>query len=178
MKDIVTEALKFASIHHAAIGQRRKYTHKPYIVHPIAVADILCDYSIGTVTDEMIAAAYLHDTVEDTDATMEDIVQFGDTVYDYLYWLTDIAVPSDGNRAVRIAKNIVHIANAPAAAQTIKAADISHNVLDIVYHDVNFGRVYVKEKRNMQSVLTKADVGVLKYMDSVLTNAENFLLKL
>ena len=66
--ELVRRAFAFAKAAHEAVGQLRKYTSDPYIVHPTEVADI-----VQTVahTEVMVAAALLHDTVEDTDASME-----------------------------------------------------------------------------------------------------------
>jgi (p)ppGpp synthase/HD superfamily hydrolase len=71
-------ALEFATTAHASINQRRKYTGEPYIVHPIAVAELVRSVPH---TPEMIAAAYLHDVVEDTPVTIEEIrEEFGPQV--------------------------------------------------------------------------------------------------
>lgn len=70
------EALAFAAAKHA--GQTRKMTKTPYFLHPMEVAAI-----VGTMTDDetVIAAALLHDTVEDTDATLPEIAgRFGERV--------------------------------------------------------------------------------------------------
>ena len=63
-------AREFATQAHRRIDQRRKYSKQAYEVHLKAVADL-----VASVTDdqEMIAAAWLHDTVEDTPATLGDI---------------------------------------------------------------------------------------------------------
>ena len=71
--DIFDEALCFAIEKHS--GQVRKLNNSPYILHPLEVAEI-----VGTMTSdrEVLAAAVLHDTVEDTDATLEEIrAKFG-----------------------------------------------------------------------------------------------------
>lgn len=66
--DLFDRALCYAIEKHS--GQRRKLANTPYILHPMEVAAI-----VGTMTDnqETLAAAVLHDTVEDTDATLEEI---------------------------------------------------------------------------------------------------------
>jgi len=82
---------------HQRIGQQRKYNNQPYDVHLHAVAKL-----VASVTDdpEMIAAAWLHDTVEDTPATLDDIAEsFGTAVAELVESLTDVSMPSDGNRA-------------------------------------------------------------------------------
>ena len=70
MHDLVHEAMKFATEVHRGIDRRRKYSKQPYEVHLKAVAQI-----VASVSDdpEMIAAAWLHDTVEDTPATIDEI---------------------------------------------------------------------------------------------------------
>ncbi len=66
--DIFEKAVCFATEKHS--GQVRKLCNSPYILHPMEVAAI-----VGTMTDdkEVLAAAVLHDTVEDTDTTLEEI---------------------------------------------------------------------------------------------------------
>lgn len=152
---IVERARVFATAAHAAVGQVRKYTFEPYIVHPTEVASI-----VATVphTDEMLAAAYLHDTVEDTDVTILDIqIEFGNEVASLVSWLTDVSRPEDGNRAVRKAMDRAHIAMAPAGAQTVKLADLIANTRSIVAHDPAFAKIYLAEKRMLLEVLTRGD---------------------
>ena len=69
-QDLVACARDFGSHAHRRIDQTRKYTHQPYEVHLKAVAKLL-----GEVIDdpEVIAAAWLHDTVEDTPVTLEEL---------------------------------------------------------------------------------------------------------
>ena len=58
-------------------GQRRR-SGQPYITHPVAVATELADLGLGTPT---LVAALLHDTVEDTPATLQDVSEgFGEEV--------------------------------------------------------------------------------------------------
>lgn len=76
--DLIENALIFATQAHS--GQKRKNSTTPYILHPIEAAVIA-----STITDdpEIIAAVILHDTVEDTDVTSDDIrTEFGDRVAD------------------------------------------------------------------------------------------------
>jgi guanosine-3',5'-bis(diphosphate) 3'-pyrophosphohydrolase len=155
MTDLVTRARVFATAAHAAVSQLRKYTFEPYIVHPAEVANMV--ESIGG-TPEMIAAAWLHDVVEDTGVTLELIrAEFGDEVADLVGWLTDVSRPDHGNRAARKAVDRAHTAAAPAAAQTIKLADLIANTRSIVEHDEEFARVYLAEKRALLEVMTKGD---------------------
>ena len=65
---MINEAIKFASLAH--MGMRRKGNDQPYIFHPLEVLNLV---SMMTLDEEVLCAAILHDTVEDTDATIEDI---------------------------------------------------------------------------------------------------------
>ena len=152
---IVERARVFATAAHAAVGQLRKYTFEPYIVHPREVAQIV--ESAGG-TPEMIAAAWLHDTVEDTGVTIETIrEEFGSEVAELVGWLTDVSRPEQGNRAVRKAIDRAHTAAAPGAAQTVKLADLISNTRSIVAYDPKFAVTYLAEKRALLEVMTKAD---------------------
>ena len=76
--DLVPRAMQFAIQAHERIDQRRKYSNQPYDTHLKAVADMVASVS-GDL--EMLAAAWLHDVVEDTAATIEDVRQeFGNGV--------------------------------------------------------------------------------------------------
>lgn len=146
-------ALAFATQAHA--GQVRRYTQEPYIVHPIAVAEIVQSVQH---TPAMVAAALLHDCVEDTDAAHEDIDrEFGREVGNLVYWLTDVSQPLDGSRSIRKQMDRSHIANAPAAAHTIKLADLIDNTKSISKYDPHFWKVYRQEKLLLLEVLTKGD---------------------
>jgi hypothetical protein len=151
MQDLVKRARKFATQAHRRIDQRRKYTNQPYDAHLKAVADI-----VATVSDdpETIASAWLHDTLEDTPATFEDIeAEFGSTIAIMVDELTDVSRPSDGNRAVRKAIDREHLAHAGRNAKTVKLADLIDNCRDIVKHDEAFGRIFVTEASALLEVL-------------------------
>ena len=157
--NMVERARVFATATHAAVKQVRKYTFEPYIVHPTEVAGI-----VATVphTNEMLAAAWLHDTVEDTGVSIVDIqVEFGNEVASLVSWLTDVSTPEQGNRAVRKAIDREHTAMAPAAAQTVKLADLIANSRSILAHDPAFARVYLEEKRMLLEVLTRGDATLM-----------------
>ncbi|MGD8533445.1 MAG: HD domain-containing protein, partial [Gammaproteobacteria bacterium] len=143
MDDLVARAQDFAVNAHRRIDQRRKYSGQPYDAHLKAVAAI-----VRSVTDdpEIIAAAWLHDTLEDTPATYEQLeAEFGERVAHMVAELTDVSRPTDGNRAVRKAIDRRHLARASSRAKTVKLADLIDNCSDIVKHDPKFGRVFVTE---------------------------------
>ena len=171
----VLRAIRFAHGKHQEVGQRRKWSGAPYIVHPIAVSRILM--TIVEPTNAMLVAAILHDTVEDTNTTLEDIKYlFGKEVADLVYWLTDVAVPEDGNRAKRMQINRDHIAQAPSEAQTIKAADIMHNIDGCVDVAGKFAMKYIPEQREKFKILTKADPRIMAELDKILSREEQKLI--
>ena len=157
--DIVQKAQIFAIAAHAAVQQKRKYTGEPYIVHPAEVASIVA--SVPGSTEDMVAAAWLHDVVEDTGVTTLDIhMNFGPEIAALVGWLTDVSKPEDGNRAKRKAIDREHTAQAPAEAQTIKLADLISNSKSIMAHDPDFAKTYLEEKRLLLEVMTKGDRGL------------------
>jgi (p)ppGpp synthase/HD superfamily hydrolase len=148
---LTQRAAEFAAKAH--YGQVRKYTGEPYFTHPVNVAGLVRD---AGGTDEMIAAAYLHDTLEDTDTHWWDLYdEFGPTVMAYVLWLTDPSL--QGNRAYRKAAARAQLATAPPEVQTIKLADLIDNTASIVQNDPKFAKVYLEEKRLLLQVLIKGD---------------------
>ena len=157
--DVVRKAQVYAMAAHAAVGQRRKYTNEPYIVHPAEVVRIVA--GVPGATPDMVAAAWLHDVVEDTGCTFTDVhMAFGIDIATLVGWLTDVSKPEDGNRAYRKAIDRVHTAEAPAEAQTIKLADLISNSRSIMAHDPAFARTYLEEKRLLLAVMTRGDAGL------------------
>lgn len=155
MKDtpLINKAKMLAGKAHE--GQFRKYSGLPYIVHPIEVATI-----VQTVehSEEMIAAALLHDVVEDTDYSFEDIAkEVSPEVADLVKGLTDVSNPEDGNRKVRKAIDKDHLAEQNAEVQTIKLADVISNSQDIKANDPKFAKVYIEEMKALLEVLDKGD---------------------
>lgn len=149
----------FAKRAHASIDQRRRYTDDPYIVHPVAVAAI-----VKTVrhTPAMVAAALLHDVVEDTPVTIEQIeAEFGIEVCTLVSWLTHVSTSADGNRVARKNLDHAHLMQAPAEAQTIKYADIIDNAVSIRKHDPDFWRTYQREMRQLLVVMNRGDQALL-----------------
>lgn len=83
---LAREAYEFA--HGAHEGQERKGDGSPYINHPIDLARLLD--ATGQADEEILAAAFLHDTVEDTDTTLEEIEEaFGCEVHDLVMSMTE-----------------------------------------------------------------------------------------
>ena len=123
-------------------GQRRKYTDEPYIVHPESVARMVAS-ATGSV--QAIAAAWLHDVVEDTTVTIDMIeTGFGHEIASLVVALTNNK--ADGNRARRKATEVNRLAVASPKAKTIKLADILDNIPSIIEYDPDFAVTYVSEK--------------------------------
>lgn len=166
-------ALAFATAAHGE--QKRKYTGNPYIEHPIRVAQLVKE---AGGTEEMIAAAYLHDVVEDvslekikevTNLTNYVLVftptperevklayvrfHMGYTVASLVEMVTDVSLPTDGNRKARKQKDLEHLAQASPEGKTIKLADLIDNSRDIVKNDPDFAKVYMREKAALLPVL-------------------------
>jgi guanosine-3',5'-bis(diphosphate) 3'-pyrophosphohydrolase len=127
---LLLEALSFAAHKHR--DQRRKDAEaSPYINHPIALADVLVNE--GGVTDvEVISAALLHDTVEDTATTPQELEEaFGARIARIVAEVTDDqALP----KAERKRLQIEHAASISAEAKLVKLADKICNLRDVVDH--------------------------------------------
>ena len=180
-------AYSFAAGAHAAVGQKRKYSGKDYIVHPRQVA-IIVDHFVFEETSpiiqfanpmHMIDAAFLHDTVEDTNVTLSQIEEyFGITVKDLVEGLTNISRSEDGNRDERKAIDRRHTAKAGAGSQYVKCADLIANTIDITLQDHNFAVVYLREKRLLLDVMDKVkETNLYKFTCEVVEAAENEIRK-
>ena len=170
------DARTFAEWAHSNAGQKRKYTGEPYIVHPDEVAAL-----VGSVTDDeaMIAAAYLHDVVEDTCVSLERIRElFGDDVAGLVGMLTDVSRPEDGNRSTRKALDLAHIATACPRAKTIKLADVISNTASISAHDQRFAKTYIPEMMLLLGVLTEGNQALYaKATAAVISAAQSSIAK-
>lgn len=166
MSELVKKAKDFATTEHRRINHVRKYSNEPYQIHLEAVAKLVASVSDD---EEIIAAAWLHDTAEDTPATLGDIEKiFGSSVAELVEELTDISKPSDGNRAARKEIDRQHLAQASRRAKTIKLADLIHNSEDIVNNDKKFAITYLSEMQALLEVLIGGDITLLKRADKIL----------
>lgn len=156
MANLVETARVFATARHAAIGQVRKYTGEPYIVHPAAVVEIL--ESVGC-PDWMLAAGWLHDVVEDCGVSLDYIFDhWGWRVSNAVDWMTNRATKADGNRRRRFEIDMARQARATPQAKTIRLADIIDNTRNIHMLDPDFASVYLREKEELLDVLHGGDV--------------------
>jgi guanosine-3',5'-bis(diphosphate) 3'-pyrophosphohydrolase len=127
---LLLKALAFAADKHR--DQRRKDAKaSPYINHPIALADVLVNE--GGVTDvEVLCAALLHDTIEDTETTPEELEQaFGPRIASIVLEVTDNKMLK---RVTRKRMQVEHAARASRQAQLVKLADKICNLRDVASH--------------------------------------------
>ncbi|GBQ35254.1 HD domain-containing protein [Gluconacetobacter azotocaptans] len=158
MTDLVSRAAAFATAAHAGVGQRRKYTNEPFIVHPRRVAELVA--STGA-RDEVVAAAWLHDVVEDTHVTLAEIeAVFGAEIATLVDMVTDVAPRKDGARAVCLGLNRDHLAKASAEAQTISIASLMDNAELITRYEADQAKHHLQEKLELLRVLGKGDAGL------------------
>ena len=126
---IILKALRFSAEKHND-QRRRDAKASPYINHPIQVAETL--WSVGAVRDgALLAAAILHDTIEDTDATPAEIErEFGEEVLSLVLEVTDDkSLPKE----VRKQLQIENASSKSSKAKMLKLADKICNVHDLIY---------------------------------------------
>jgi (p)ppGpp synthase/HD superfamily hydrolase len=155
------KALEFATKMHE--GQVRKYTGEEYITHPVAVADIVEIYldKKGYTEEEIMMAievAILHDTVEDTVATMETVEGFfGPEIAKGVWFLTKTP-DYVGNRKFRKELCEARLREAPEIIRIIKTCDMYHNSLSIEEHDPKFWNLFKEETVSLLIAMNTLEV--------------------
>lgn len=146
--------------------QTRKYSADRYIVHPVHVMEICGEYSRDMV---VLAAALLHDVLEDTPVKKEEMEDFLLTVMDdrrayrtarLVDELTDVYVKKNfpsWNRRKRKSKEAERMTKTSADAQTVKYADIIDNCTRIVQHDPDFARTFLHECRDLMKKMNRGE---------------------
>ena len=134
--------------------QMRKYSNDRYIVHPIRVMETCMNYTSKTA---LLAAALLHDVLEDTAVTETELLHYLETLMDteaahetlnLVVELTDVYIKEAYphlNRKQRKERETERIEETSADAQTIKYADILDNCKEITAADPNFAPRFLKE---------------------------------
>ena len=111
MQNTIAKAMKFAFDKHA--GQVRKNSNIPYIIHPLKVGELV---KLVTTDEQIIAAAILHDVMEDCGVTYKELEkEFGERVASIVLQLT-----KPGNKPMKKSRE----------ALMIKCADVMHNIND------------------------------------------------
>ena len=145
--ETVKRAYETAKEHHK---NQLRQSGEPYIIHPIAVAGILADLGMDS---QSVAAALLHDTVEDTDVTKADIERdFGDEIAQLVDGVTKLAkVPTETKaeaQAENIRKMLLAMSN-DIRVIIIKLADRLHNMRTIGY---------VREEKRRETALETLEI--------------------
>jgi (p)ppGpp synthase/HD superfamily hydrolase len=165
MDQVLQQVRDFADRAHG--DQMRKYGPPArYIVHPERVMKLA-----RQVTNDptILSAALLHDVLEDTSTTEEEIKDFlqtlmspsnADRTLQLVKDLTDVFTKENypqWNRRKRRSKEADRLANANPDAQTIKYGDIIDNCPEIVKEDPDFGQRYISECRELLTKLKKGN---------------------
>jgi (p)ppGpp synthase/HD superfamily hydrolase len=150
--DLIQKACLFASVVHG--DQKRTFSGRPYISHCEEVA-ILVDAIDAPAA--VIAAAWLHDTIEDCGVTFDFLCKtFGEDVAQLVFQVTNQGKTQDGDRKALIDLN--HLALASAHGQTIKLADICSNCSTVVADaPAQWAAKYLRGKIEQLKVLIKGD---------------------
>ncbi len=153
MQDIVLKAYNLAEVAHR--GQVRKYSGAPFIVHPTRV--MLRATEFFPLRDDIMAAALLHDTVEDTPLKIETIRNvFGDGVANMVHGLTARSKQEEYasqygymNRAKRKAVDLEYLSQQSRQVRHLKLLDRIDNLEDMTDAPPDFLRLYLRESRDL-----------------------------
>jgi (p)ppGpp synthase/HD superfamily hydrolase len=163
MGNILQKVQDFAAMAHGS--QQRKFADEPYIHHPVRVMETCRAY---TQHVPILAAALLHDVLEDTATTKEQIQEFLSGIMDQgsvaatLKLVTELAdiytkqqYPQWNRRKLKT-KEAERLAAASGDAQTIKYADIIDNT-DIAHADTDFAPRFLNECRALLQKMIKGN---------------------
>jgi len=151
----IIKAAQFADCQHA--GQCRKYTGAPYITHCTRVA--IRVMMLPDATEEMVCAAWMHDTVEDCDISEADLEQhFGADIARLVSELTNVSKGDlpNADRATRKRADFERLKTVSAAAQDIKCIDRIDNLNEMQDAPSDFKSRYLAESELLVQHLTKA----------------------
>jgi (p)ppGpp synthase/HD superfamily hydrolase len=160
---LIKKAAMFADEKHA--GQKRKFSGEPYIVHPLAVADLV---EAAGASEAVIAAALLHDVIEDCGSSPEEMekeleAEFGSEITGLVVEVSNRFRSASGRpRAERKANEAARLATVSANAQTIKVADIINNASNVAERSPEFAALYLPEAVALLAVLVRAAPSLLE----------------
>lgn len=167
---LIEDAAAFARERHDAVGQFRKYTMEPYWHHTRSVA---LQLEAAGASDEEVAAGHLHDTLEDTLTSYEELCWYFGRAVAFLVWeVSDVSRPEHGNRAVRKTMDRMHLAIASDRGQTIKLSDLIDNTASITEHDPHFAQTYMAEKALLLPYLKRGNAALWQQANEILQNWE------
>jgi (p)ppGpp synthase/HD superfamily hydrolase len=154
--NMILEAARLARRAHE--GQRRKYNGRPYVEHPARVAARTA--LLPEVTEEMVAAAFLHDVIEDTPIKLEEIVRdFGSSVGSLVEAMTNQSKVThpQANRAERKRLDRERLARIPRQAKLIKMIDRIDNLREMTGAPRGFLTLYGQESLLLLEALGDTD---------------------
>jgi (p)ppGpp synthase/HD superfamily hydrolase len=169
MEKVLEQIRDFADKAHGE--QMRKYTPERYIVHPVRVMKICREY-----TDDItvLAAALLHDVLEDTPVTQEEIHDFllslmereqAERTVGLVVELTDVYIKEDypqWNRRKRKERETLRLEKTSSDSQTVKYADIIDNSAEIINYDTEFAPLFLHECRAILKKMTQGNPELYK----------------
>lgn len=183
MSELIKTAETFAKIAHEEVNQKRKFTGENYFVHCEEVASFLKFFNLP---DELIAAGYLHDTVEDTNTTIEDIeYAFGEKV---AYFVSSVTEDKSIPRLERKELTRKKFADSPVIVRCLKLADMLSNTSNLPFEPESITdkkkmkkhkkwfKVYVQQQEdllksmtdNPQKIVLSQDVNLAKAYETLI----------
>jgi len=169
--NLIERASTFAR--NAHIAQFREWTGEPYWNHLHEVAELVRNSGLP---DDVVAAAYLHDTIEDTKVTFQDLeTHFGLVIAEMVLMVTDISIGTGYGRAVRKRMDCRYLAGASSYGQSIKLADLISNSGSVVECNPKFAGIYLPEKRALLEVLINGRYSLYVKAQETLVAAEQRL---
>ncbi len=170
--DLIEKAKTFAKLKHGK--DQRKYTNELYYTHPFAVVDRLKTFNKYKNNKTILAAAYLHDTLEDTDTTYDELkYNFNKEIADLVQELTSDKKQYKNNKnetdykakAQYLTKKINNISK---EARIIKLADREHNVSTMSGAPHSFIERYTKETQYiLENLKFKPDTEEKELINSI-----------
>jgi len=155
MSDLVKRAKVFVSSHQQRIAAQYNPARQSHELHLKAVAQI-----VDSVTgdEEMVAAAWLHDIVEETGVTIGDLRRnFGERVAKLVTEVTPVSRPGDGDQNSRRQRDLHHFAGASPETKTILLADVIDTARDLYKNDKAAFTAYLPQVRELAQLLIGGD---------------------
>jgi guanosine-3',5'-bis(diphosphate) 3'-pyrophosphohydrolase len=171
----IFDALQFSAEKHK-FQKRKGAPGIPYINHPIGVATLLL-HKIDNPENELIIAALLHDTIEDTSATQAEIeIKFGSKVFGIVQEVTDDMSLSSSERK---RQQIVNAKSLSFNARCIKIADKTCNINDILCTRIKWLRLrkiaYIRWAIEVVSEIRDTHPELIDAFDSIVRKSEELL---
>ena len=158
MTNLIIKAAQLATFAHK--GQKRKYNNDPYIFHPIRVAGRVA--TLPNATEEMVAAAFLHDVLEDTQVLYSELrTAMGDKITNLVIELTNTTHGLSISRVERKAIDRDRLGVCSYEAKVIKFIDRIDNLRDMVNapeEHKDFFQLYKEESIRLAQVLGSASL--------------------